>query len=103
MPALRRAANLSAIAIQRDLWQKHAGLVWSNPDADDAAYIRAALLRPRFERLVDIALTFGVDRLRSEWAELRAEGTVEAVRAQSVVERVLNNIEKGFALAISRN
>ena len=91
------------MAKHRELWQTHPGLVWSNSDADDSAHIRAALLRPRFERLLDIAVGFGVDRLRREWVELQTEGTPEVLRAQSVVERILNNIEKGFALAASRN
>jgi len=84
-------------------WQTHPGLVWSNPEADDSAYIRAALLRPRFERLLEVAVAFGLDRLRREWAELRTEGTTEAIRADSVVERIFNNIEKGFTLATARN
>ena len=89
--------------MRRELWQTQPGLVWSNPNADDSAHIRASLIRPRFERLLDIAVAFGVDRLREEWIELRSEGTAETVRAQSSVERILNNIEKGFALAASRN
>lgn len=103
MPAQRQAASLSAMAMQSALWQSHPGLVWSNPEADDCAHIRAALLRPRFERLLDVAVAFGLDRLRSEWAVLRTEGTTEVVRAQNVVERILNNIEKGFAIATARN
>ena len=89
--------------MRRELWQTQPGLVWSNPNADDSVHIRSALIRPRFERLLDIAVAFGVDRLREEWIELRSEGTAEVVRAQSAVERILNNIEKGFALAASRN
>ena len=29
-------------------------------DVDDAVHIRAALLRPRFDRLLDIAVAFGL-------------------------------------------
>jgi len=86
-----------------EFWQKHPGLVWSNPEADDAVRIRAALLRPRFSRLLDIALEFGLERLQQEWAELHDEGTREAKRARASVERILRNIEKGFADASSRN
>ena len=52
---------------RQDFWKRHPGLVWSNPEAPDSAYIRAALLRPRFGRLLDIALEFGVEQLRREW------------------------------------
>ena len=84
-------------------WQKHRGLVWSNPDADDGTYIRAALLRPRFDRLLDIALEFGTQRLRREWAELQTDRTREVERAREPVERILKHIEKGFSLAASGN
>jgi ribosomal protein S19E (S16A) len=84
-------------------WQKHPGLVWSNPDADDSAFIRAALLRGGYERLLAIAMEFGLERLRTEWNVLRDEGTSRAQRASASVERILENIEKGFALAAAEN
>lgn len=84
-------------------WQEHRGLVWSNAAAGDATRIRAALLQPRFGLLLDIAHEFGVARLRLEWDVLMTEGTPEAKRAQTSVERILNNIEKGFALASTRD
>lgn len=84
-------------------WQRHPGLVWSNPEAPDSVFIAAALLRPRFNRLLDIATEFGLERLRQEWELLRAEATPEAQRAESAVERILVNIEKGFALAAARD
>lgn len=80
-------------------WRVHRGLVWSNPAADDATHIRAALLRPRFSQLLDIALEFGAPRLRSEWEALRSERTSESQRAQEPVERILRHIEEGFARA----
>ncbi len=49
-----------------DFWRGHAGLVWSNSQADDGAHIRAALLRPRFGRLLEIAVEFGLPRVRAE-------------------------------------
>lgn len=85
------------MATRREFWKKHPGLVWSNPDADDAVYIRAALLRPRFSRLLDIAVEFGLPRLRQEWDVLAEEGTPEAIRARNPVERILTNIENGFS------
>ena len=82
-------------------WQKHPGLVWSNPAADDAVYIRAALVRPRFGRILDIALEFGLDRVCAEWSELKRDDTREVARAREPVERILAHIRKGFELASS--
>ena len=84
-------------------WQKHPGLVWSNRDAGDSVHIRAALLRPRFSQLLAIAGEFGAVRLRQEWNALQADESREVERARSSVERVLDNIEKGFALAATRD
>ena len=84
-------------------WNKHPGLVWSNPEADDAVHIRAALLRPRFDRLLDIAIEFGLERLRCEWSTLWQENTTETRSAQISVERILANIEKGFSSVASRD
>ena len=81
----------------QEFWRKHRGLVWSNPSADDAVWIRAALMHPRFDRLLDIAVEFGLDRLHQEWRILEEEGTENAQRARRSVERMLANIEKGFA------
>ena len=90
-------------ASNRQFWQQHPGLVWSNPEATDSMHIRAALQRPQFGRLLAIAVEFGLERVREEWAELLAEPTREIGRARDPVERILNNIEKGFALASSSN
>lgn len=86
-----------------EFWSKHRGVVWSNPAASDSIHIRAALLRPRFHLLLDIALEFGVERLRAEWRELETDDTREVARARPIVERILTHIEKGFAIAASRN
>ena len=89
--------------IANPFWKKHPGLVWSNPAADDSMHIRAALVRPRFDRLLDIAIEFGVQRLRDEWAELQSHDNREIDRARAPVERILTHIEKGFARAASRD
>jgi hypothetical protein len=86
-----------------EFWKQHPGLVWSNPAAGDATHIRAALLRPRYGQLLDIALEFGPERLRQEWAELRSDDTRDVQRAKASVERILAHIEKGFALAAARD
>jgi hypothetical protein len=84
-------------------WEKHRGLVWSNPDADDAVHIRAALVRPRFTQLLEIALEFGLDRVRSEWEILEEEPTLEIERARPIVDRIFNNIQEGFRIAAAGN
>ena len=84
-------------------WQSHPGLVWSNPAADDATHIRAALVRPRFGRLLDIAVEFGLDRVRHEWAELQQDDNREIARAREAVERIITNIGKGFDLAAANH
>ena len=84
-------------------WQRHPGLVWSNPEADDSVFIRAALLKPTFTRLLDVVLEFGLEKVKDEWATLQADHSKEVKRAASAVARIFANIEKGFALAASRN
>jgi len=90
-------------ALAKSFWQKHPGLVWSNPAADDSVYIRAALVRPRFERLLDIVVEFGLERVAREWIELQKDDSREVVRARESVERILANIKKGFDLASARH
>jgi len=77
--------------------QRHPELVWSNPQAGDAVCLRAALLRPRFFTVLDACAVFGLERVRAEWAALAEEGSREALRAAPAVNRMLHNIELGFA------
>jgi hypothetical protein len=86
-------------AAHREFWRRHPGLVWSNPEADDATHIRAALVRPRFRVLLEIAVEFGLERLRGEWKDLCSAPTPEVVRATNAVERILANLEEGAARA----
>lgn len=81
------------------IWKKLGGLAWSNPSADDSVRIRAALVRPRFDRLLDLAMVFGVARLRVEWEGLNAMPTPEVIRARRAVDRILRHIEMGFSHA----
>ena len=104
MHKTRDAINfLSMNATANEFWQKHRGLVWSNPSADDSVHLQAALLHPRFSQLLELAVEFGAARLRAEWAELQCDNIREVARAREPVERILNHIERGFALAASRN
>ena len=86
-----------------DLWKKHPVLVWSNDQADDTVRIRAGLLECRFPLILDIASVFGLARLREEWAALLQTPDQEIRRATPFVERILRNLEKGWALALTGN
>lgn len=96
---LKRVASPSRTAF----WQRHRGLVWSNPAADDSAHIRAALVRPRFSQLLSIVGEFGLERVREEWQALAADATPEVQKARPIVERILANIEEGRRLAARGN
>ena len=86
-----------------EFWLRHPGLVWSNPAADDSVHIRAALLKPTFSRLLDVAMEFGLERMRAEWTELQLDRSRETERAAPVVARIFTNLEKGFNRAARRN
>jgi hypothetical protein len=78
--------------------QRHPGLVWSNPRAGEVAWIRAALMQPRFPTLLDACLEFGLERVREEWAVLKRDpddGEVAAIAPE--VDRMLKHITEGFA------
>src|SRR5437870_8263717 len=97
LPMPQAEVKLSVMTrVHKEFWQKHPALVWSNPEADDTVHIRAALVRPRFNRLLDIALEFGLERLRQEWAELLKEDSIKTRQGRNVVERILTNIHRGF-------
>ena len=101
-PSLKLKSG-SVAEFRREVWNRHPGLVWSNPQAGDSVRIRAALLRPQFDRLLDIAIEFGVDRLEEEWKELVGDNSAEVKRATPVVERILRNIHEGFTIAAARD
>ena len=84
-----------------NLRKKYPGLVWSNPEASEEIYIRQALLKPRFTQLFSMAEDFGVNALKREWAILKADpiSVREVERVAPEVERILQNMETGIALA----
>jgi len=86
-----------------DLWNKYPALVWSNSKASDTVRIRAGLLECRFSLILDIASVFGLARLREEWAALLQSPAPEIRRATPFVERILRNLERGWALALTGN
>ena len=80
-------------------WKKYPGLVWSNRHAGDAVRIRAALMRPLFPVLLDIAARFGVNRLECEWATLRDDSETDTRRVEPTVSHILANIRRGYEQA----
>jgi len=75
-------------------WAQYPELCWSNRKASDLVHIRAALCRPKFDCLLDIANTFGLKLLQSEWQTLSTgyELLPEVQRVRPIVERILRGI-----------
>ena len=88
-------------------WDQHYGvaLVWSNPHASDSVMIAHSLLHPAFHHLLDVALHFGLPRIESEWATLRAnieargypEEREKLRRVTPTAERCLRNLHARLA------
>ena len=80
----------------KNFWENYPGLVWSNRHADDGVRIRAALMRPLFPTLLDIAVRFGLERLELEWSVLRADSETDTRRVEPIVSRILANLRRGY-------
>jgi hypothetical protein len=82
-------------------WHLHGGIVWSNPNASDSVMIANALLSPDFHLLLDIAVRFGLARLKSDWENLKKaieginypEEVKRLRRAEPIVERSIYHME----------
>jgi hypothetical protein len=74
---------------RRAFWDRHPGLVWSNRNAPDDAFISAALRKNHFLQLLDIAKEFGPERLRQQWQRELAENDL----SQRLIARVEENLE----------
>ena len=84
----------------RQFWDRHPGLVWSNREAPDDAFIGAALRQGRFLQLLDIAAEFGLDRLKRVWRQEQSCGDL----APGVLERaeeVMNILDEAHERAIA--
>ena len=98
--ALLLCHRMRMCGVNEPFWAHHPGLVWSNSAADDSVRIPAALMRPRFRRLLDIVCEFGLERVQREWKMLACgDGDASVECARVPVERILRNIEKGFSRA----
>jgi hypothetical protein len=87
---------LTRMDIERriEFWKRFPGLVWSNPDASDTVMIRAALARPKTDRLQQIVHEFGIERVRAEW-DILVDDPLKPYSAThiSVCNRILAQIE----------
>jgi len=79
--------------------RKYPDLDWSNRKASDDLHIRAALTKPRFPVLLDIALEFGLERLKGERAILVEDPGTDTARVEKTVNRILRNISRGYEQA----
>jgi hypothetical protein len=84
---------------REEFWKRHPGFVWSNRQAGDGVRIRAALLRPIFPVLLEIAVEFGLERLEQEWAVLRGDEETDTDRVERFVAQILGNIRRGYEQA----
>ena len=76
---------------------------WSVPRdkvPDDAA-IAAVLVRPTYNDMMVVCWTFGIARVRAILEEMQQTGDIGRFAA-AISGRMVNNIEKGFALAKRR-
>jgi len=71
-------------ARDRQFWEKHPGVVWSNPDAPDSVMISNALLQGKRDVLKAAAEHFGIAMLFDEWNKI-----VTAAREFPEIERVV--------------
>lgn len=84
--------------VRRDsFWKQFPGLAWSNSKASDTVMIRAALTRPKKERLEAVGREFGLRRLQREWSVLRHDKiTPLSPKHISVVSHFLDEIGKNL-------
>lgn len=85
---------------RRAFWRRHPGLVWSNPNAPDDAFISAALQKNRFLQLLDIAAEFGVERLRRRWEVEKSCGDLSAGQVIRTEENI-TIMEQAYAKSIA--
>jgi hypothetical protein len=84
----------------REFWDRHPGLVWSNRNAPDDAFISAALRKGRFLQLLDIAVEFGIDRLKTAWkVELSCDDLSDATIKRT--NEALNTLEEANDRAVT--
>lgn len=87
-------AGRKGTSVTPDMFRtKYRFLVWSNPGAPDTFYLRAALLAPHLDILLDALEAFGLDRLREEWNIVKE--TEEGRKVAGYTETMLENFSSG--------
>ncbi len=81
--------------------QRHKSLVWSNPNASVETLLRAALVKPQFDRLLEAATEVGIKKLNSLWRGLQTHPSTEVLRAAPITNRMLKHIQDGYQQAIA--
>ncbi|MBP6280312.1 MAG: helix-turn-helix domain-containing protein [Rhodocyclaceae bacterium] len=81
--------------------QRHKSLVWSNPNASLETLLRAALVKPQFDRLLEAATEVGIKKLNSLWRGLQTHPSPEVLRAAPITNRILKHIQDGYQQAIA--
>lgn len=76
--------------------ERYKHLAWSNSKASEETLLVQALLKPRFQTLLDASVEFGLERVTAEWHRLSEQHKAEAARVASSVTRILGNIERGY-------
>ncbi len=77
--------------------KKYSFLVWSHREASDRSLLRAALLNPHFDILLDAVWAFGIDRLYREWDAVK--DTPEAQSVADYTEEKLRHLKAGVEMA----
>lgn len=81
--------------------QRHKSLVWSNPNASLDTLLRAALVAPQFDRLLDAATEVGIKKLNTLWRALQVNAELEVLRAAPITNRMLKHIQDGYQQALA--
>jgi hypothetical protein len=75
------------------------GLAWSNPNADEATLLRIAMLKGRFNAILESAVVGGIPFVRENLDLLKQRGALNAEQTTKL-ERMLKGIHKGFEQAM---
>lgn len=74
------------------------GLAWSNPNADEAKLLRIAMLKGRFNAILESAALDGIPFVRENLDLLKQRGALNAEQTTKL-ERMLKGIQRGFEQA----
>jgi hypothetical protein len=75
------------------------GLAWSNPNVSPEVLVRSALLTGSYMTVLEAVVEEGMELVRVQWSVLVRSDNGVSKRLRVNVERMLDNIQKGFDLA----